>query len=151
MTYTTCCYINFHYVIYDIYNLFYVVANIEHFNNAYVVTEKCDKWPDSHGQGCGNLQTYCLQFCGNQTLCCSHHLYSWDPAEHLHFVDLCNFRTMDIFKCTCLATAAGIWNELLVDLILNGEASGWWTILKDVQHCVRTWLLPYVCVWALLQ
>ena len=54
-----------------------------------------------------------------------------------------------LFKCTCLATAAGIWNELLADLILNGEASGWWTILKDVQHCVRTWLLPYVCVWGL--
>ena len=90
-----------------------------------MVTEKCDKWPDSCGRGCGNLQTYCLQFCGNQTLCWSHRLYSWDPAEHLHFVNLCNFGTMDIFKCTCLATAAGVWNELLADLILNGEASGW--------------------------
>ena len=32
--------------------------------------------------GEGNLQTYCPQFCGNQTLCRSHRLYSWDPAEH---------------------------------------------------------------------
>ena len=40
------------------------------------------------GEGRGNLQTYCPQFRGNQTLCRSHRLYSWDLAEHLRFVIL---------------------------------------------------------------
>ena len=35
------------------------------------------------GKGHGSLQIYCSQFCGNQTLCQCHSLYSWDPAEHL--------------------------------------------------------------------
>ena len=55
---------------------------------------------------------YCPQFCGNQTLLRSHLLYSWDPAEHLGFVNPCNFRTLDRFKHSWLATAADIWNGL---------------------------------------
>ena len=78
------------------------------------------------GEGHGNLQTYCPQFCGNQTL-----LYSQDPAEHLHFVNPCNFRTLDRFKHSWLATATDIWNQLPANMILQGEASGWRTILKD--------------------
>ena len=36
------------------------------------------------GDGCGNLQTYCPQFCDiNQLPCRSHGLHFWDPAEHL--------------------------------------------------------------------
>ena len=84
------------------------------------------------------LQTYCPQFCGNQALRRSHRLYSSNPAEHLRFVNACNFRTLDRFKRSWLATVADIWNELPADLILQGEASGWCTILKDVQHCVCT-------------
>ena len=59
---------------------------------------------------------YCSD--GNQTLRQSHRLYSWDPAEHLRFVNPCNFRTLDRFKRSWLATAAGIWNGLPADLIL---------------------------------
>ena len=103
------------------------------------------------GECRGNLQTYCLQFCGNQTLRRSHCLYSWDPAEHLCFVNPCNFRTLDRFKHNWLATAADIQNELPGDFILQGEASGWHTILKDVQRCVCTWLVLYVCVQGLLE
>ena len=55
----------------------------------------------------------------------SHCLYSWDPAEHLRFVDPCNFSTLDKFKHKWLATAADIWNGLPADVILQGEASGW--------------------------
>ena len=39
------------------------------------------------GEGRGNLQTYCPQFYGNQTLRRSHCLYSWNPAERLRFVN----------------------------------------------------------------
>ena len=49
---------------------------------------------------------------------------SWDPAEHLRFVNPCNFRTLDRFKRSWLATAADIWNGLPADLILQGEACG---------------------------
>ena len=98
------------------------------------------------GEGRGNLQTYCPQFCGNQTLCRYPYLYSWDPAEHLRFINPCNFRTLDRFKCTCLTTytAADIWNGLPADIILQGGASGWHTILKVVQRYICTWpVQPY--------
>ena len=86
------------------------------------------------------MGTYRLiaQFCGNQILCRSHRLYSWDPAEHLRFVNPCNFRTLDRFKHSWLATAAAIWNGLPADLILQGEVCGWRTILTDVQCCICT-------------
>ena len=88
------------------------------------------------GEGRGNLQTYCPQFYGNQTLRRSHRL---DAAEHLRFVNPCNFRTLDRFKRSWLATAAYVWNGLLpADLILQGEVSGWRIILKDVQRCICT-------------
>ena len=56
---------------------------------------------------------------GNQTHHMSHRLYSWDPAEHLHFVNPCNFSTLDRFKCSWLATVADIWNGLPADVILE--------------------------------
>ena len=71
-------------------------------------------------------------------LCMSHGLYSWDPAEHLHFVNPCIFSTMDKFKRSWLATAADIWNGLPANVILQGEASGWCIIWKDAQHCICT-------------
>ena len=52
------------------------------------------------GDGRGNLQTYCPQFCGNQTIRRSHYLYSWDPADHLRFVNPRNFQTLERFKCS---------------------------------------------------
>ena len=88
------------------------------------------------GEGRGNLQTYCPQFCDNQIHRRSHCLHFWDPAEHLCFVNPCNFRTLDRFKRSWLAAAADIWNGLPADVILQGEASGWRTILKEVQRSV---------------
>ena len=49
-----------------------------------------------------------------------------------------NFRTLDRFKRSWLATAADIWNGLPAHLILQGEACGWCTILKDVQRWICT-------------
>ena len=93
------------------------------------------------GKGHGSLQIYCSQFYGDQILCQSHGLYSWDLAEHLCFVNHCNFITLGRFKHSWLATVADIWNELPADLMLQGESSGWYTILKDMQHCVATYVL----------
>jgi len=86
------------------------------------------------GEGQGNLYTYCPQLCGTPTHRRSHRLHSWDPAEHLRFVNLCNFKTLDRFKHSWLATATDNWNGLPADMILRGEVSGWHTVLKDIQH-----------------
>ena len=96
----------------------FVFQPFSHHRNAAIMGLVCRLLA---GEGRGNLQTYCPQFCGNQTLRRSHRLYSWDPAEHLRFINPCNFRTLDRFKCSWLATAADICNGLPADLILQGE------------------------------
>ena len=83
------------------------------------------------GKGWANLPIYCPQLCGNPTHRRFHWLHSWDPAEHLRLVNPCNFKTLDRFKCSWLATATDIWNGLPADMILQGKVSGWHTILKD--------------------
>ena len=113
----------------------FVFQPLSHRRNAAIMGLVCRLLA---GEGRGNLQTYCPQFCGNQTLRRSHRLHSWDPAEHLCFVNPCNFRTLYRFKRSWLATAVDIWNGLPADLILQGEACGWRTILKDVQRCICT-------------
>ena len=89
------------------------------------------------GKGCGNLQTYCPQFCDiNQLLRKSHRLHFWDPAEHLHFVNPCNFKIFDKFRLSWLVSAVTIWNDLPADVILQEKTIGWRTILKDTQRCI---------------
>ena len=85
------------------------------------------------GEGRGNLSTYYPQLCGTPILRRSHGLHTYDPAEHLRFVNLCNFKTLDRFKCCWLVTATDIWNGLPADMILWGEVSGWCAVLKDIQ------------------
>jgi len=51
-------------------------------------------------------------------------------------VNLCNFKTLDRFKRSWLATATDIWNGLPADMILRGEVSGWRTVLKDIQRYI---------------
>ena len=113
----------------------FVFQPLSHCQNAAIMGLVCRLLA---GVGCGNLQTYCPQFYGNQVLRWSYRLYPWDPSEHLRFVNPCNFRTLDRFKRSWLATAADIWNGLPADLILQGEACGWRTILKDVQRYICT-------------
>ena len=48
-----------------------------------------------------------------------HQLHFWEPAEHLRFVNLCNFKTLDRLKRSWLATATDIWNGLPADTILR--------------------------------
>ena len=57
------------------------------------------------GEGRGNLQTYCPQLRDTRICRRSHRLHSWDPADHLRFVNPCNFKTLDRFKCSWLVTA----------------------------------------------
>ena len=62
----------------------FVFQPLSHRRNAAIMGLVCHLLA---GRVVGTLQTYCPQFCGNQTLCWSHRLYSWDPAEHLCFVN----------------------------------------------------------------
>ena len=71
------------------------------------------------GESRENLPTYCPQFCGNQTHHWSHRLHSWDPAGHLRFINPCDFKTLDRFKCSWLATAPAIWNRLPAEILLR--------------------------------
>ena len=88
------------------------------------------------GEGRGNLLTYCPQFCGNQTHRWSHRLHSWYPAGHLHFINPCDFKTLDRFKHSWLATAPAIWNRFPAEILLRGETYGWRTILQEAQRCI---------------
>ena len=50
------------------------------------------------GEGWGNLQSFCSMFCGTDNICHqSSRLHAWDPADHLHFIDPCNFWALDLF------------------------------------------------------
>ena len=88
------------------------------------------------GEGCGNLLTYYPQFFGNETHRWSHRLHFWDPAGHLCFINTCDFKTLDRFKCSWLATATAICNKLPAKILLQGETYGWHTILQEAQHCI---------------
>ena len=91
------------------------------------------------GEGRGNLQICCPQFCNvNQLPRRSHRLHSWDPAEHLRFVNPCNFKTLDKFRRSWLVSAVNLWNDLPADVILQGETLGWLAILKDIQRYICT-------------
>ena len=91
------------------------------------------------GEGHGNLQICCPQFCNeNQLPCRSHRLHSWDPAEHLRFVNPCNFKTLDKFRRSWLVSAVNLWNDLPADVLLQGETLGWRAILKDIQRYICT-------------
>ena len=82
-------------------------------------------WHLLAGEGRGNLQTYCPQFCDvNQLSRKSHQLHSWDPAEHLRFINPCNFKTLDRFRRSWLTLAVTTWNDLPADVILQGETLG---------------------------
>jgi len=76
------------------------------------------------GEGQGNLPTYCPQLCENPINHRSHQLTFWHPAEHLHFVYICDFKTLDRFKCSWLTSTTDIWNGLPVDMISTGGSFG---------------------------
>ena len=49
------------------------------------------------GEGRGNLQSFCPTFKKSPTRL-SNRLHSFDPASHLRFMNICNFRTLDCFR-----------------------------------------------------
>ena len=90
------------------------------------------------GVGQGNLQNFCPTFCGTDDICrWSSRLHSWDPADHLRFIDPCNFRTLDRFRGTWQVPAGHLWNTLPADILLS-RADGWCTMLKQAQYHVAT-------------
>ena len=79
------------------------------------------------GEGWGNLQDYCLQFC---VICNTRHrsscLHVWDPAAHLHFIYLVTLKHWtDIGIHSWQVSAVHLWNSLPADILLTGA-----TLLK---------------------
>ena len=77
------------------------------------------------GEGRKNLQTFCPTFHGTDDICRqSSRLHSWDPADHLCFIDPCNFRTLDRFRRSWQISAVHLWNALPADILLSGDTDG---------------------------
>ena len=60
----------------------FVFQPLSHHRNTTIVGLVCRLLA---GEGRGNLQTYCPQFCYNQIYQKSYRLHSLDPAEHFAF------------------------------------------------------------------
>ena len=87
-----------------------------------------------NGEGRGNLPDYCPQFCHVDSRRQSNRLHTWDSAAHLHFIDPCNFKTLDRFRRSWQVAAVQLWNSLPPDLLLTGATYGWRGILKQAQR-----------------
>ena len=57
-------------------------------------------------------------------------------ADHLHFIDPCNFRSLDRFRRSWQVSAVYFWNSLPADILLSGDNYGWRTTFKQAQHHV---------------
>ena len=89
------------------------------------------------GEGRGNLHYFCPLFRGTDDTCHrSSHLHAWDPADHLRFIDPCNFRTLNRFRRSWEVSAVYLWNSLPADILLSGDNYCWRTTLKQAQHHV---------------
>ena len=66
----------------------------------------------------------------------SNRLHSFDPASHLRFINICNFRTLDHFRRSWQATVVPLWDSVPADLLLQGDCVGWRLVLKDIQRSI---------------
>ena len=79
------------------------------------------------GEGRGNLQSFCPTFKKSPTRL-SNRLHSFDPASHLRFMNICNFRTLDHFRRSWRAAVVPLWDLVPADLLLQGDCVGWRTV-----------------------
>jgi len=87
------------------------------------------------GEGRGNLQTFCPTF-KKSPIRLSKRLHSFDPASHLRFTNICDFRTLDRFRRSWQAAVVPLWDSVPADLLLQGDCVGWRTVLKDIQRAI---------------
>ena len=87
------------------------------------------------GEGRGNLQTFCPTFKTSPNRLSSR-LHSFDPASHLRFKSLCNFQTLDRFRCSWQVAVVTLWDSIPAELLLQGDCVGWGTVLKDTQRTI---------------
>ena len=92
------------------------------------------------GEGRRNLHYFCPLFCGtDDTRCRSSCLHTWDPADHLHLIDPCNFLTdldtVGKFRLFVSGTLSGP-----ADILLSGDNYGWRTM-----YCMITVVHVAIC------
>ena len=76
-------------------------------------------------------------FCGTDDIHRqSNCLHAWDPAEHLHFINLCNLRMLERFRHSRQVLAVYLWNPLSAGIILGDDNYGWRITLNQAKYHV---------------
>ena len=58
-----------------------------------------------------------------------------DPAQASRLHNPVTFRSLDSFHRSWHAVISTIWDALPANLLLQGQATGWRFVLKDLQRC----------------
>ena len=72
-------------------------------------------------------------------------LHTWNPAEHLCFVNPCKLRMLAKFKHSWLASAIDNWNDLPAELILQKDFVAGAVYLKYIHVLIVYYV--YVCIY----
>ena len=87
------------------------------------------------GEGRGNLQSFCPSFVTNIARRSSRLNDLSDPVRASRLHNPVTFRSLDSFRRSWHAVISTIWDALPANLLLQGQATGWRFVLKDLQRC----------------
>ena len=87
------------------------------------------------GEGRGDLQSFCPSFVTNTARRSSRLNDLSDPARASRLHNPVTFRSLDSFCRSWHAVISTIWDALPANLLLQGQATGWRFVLKDLQRC----------------
>ena len=87
------------------------------------------------GKGRGDLQSFTPQFATTATRRSSRLTDLSDPARALRLDTFITFKSLDHFRRSWHGSISSIWRTLPADLLLQGHAAGWRSVLKLLQRC----------------
>ena len=58
-----------------------------------------------------------------------------DSSQAIRLQNPITFRSLDCYRRNWHDVISSIWNALPADLLLQGHAMGWRSVLKDLQYC----------------
>ena len=87
------------------------------------------------GEDRGDLQSFFPHFFTSipRRSSCLHHLS--DPTQALRLQNSVTFRSLDCYRRSWHGVISSLWNALPAELLLQGHAMGWCSVLKDLQRC----------------
>ena len=88
-----------------------------------------------YGESRGDLQSFLPHFVTTvpRRSSCFNNLS--DPAQALRLQNPITFRNLDFYRRSWHGVILSIWNTLAADLLLQGLAISWRSVLKDLQRC----------------